>query len=69
MHPPKHLRLGRRGECDAVRGHQVAGRAHAERVRDTQPIRELQLLVIVGIMALQAEQLSEAGELLNRALT
>jgi len=62
-------RLGRRGDHDGSRAHQVAGQAHAERVRDTQPIRELQLLVMAGVVALQAEQLTEAGELLNRALT
>lgn len=62
-------RLGRRGEFDASRAHQVAGQAHAERVRDTQPIRALQLLAMAGVVALQAEQLTEAGELLNRALS
>jgi class 3 adenylate cyclase/tetratricopeptide (TPR) repeat protein len=62
-------RLGRRGDYGASRAHQVAGQAHAERVRDTQPIRALQLLVMAGIVALQAEQLSEAGALLNRAMT
>lgn len=62
-------RLGRRGDYDASRAHQVAGQAHAERVHDSQPIRALQLLVMAGVVALQAEQLSEAGELLNRALT
>jgi|GEM_PF-753352 len=62
-------RLGRRGDHDGSRAHQAAGQVHAERVRDTQPIRELQLLVMAGVVALQAEQLTEAGELLNRALT
>ena len=62
-------RLGRRGDYGASRAHQVAGQAHAERVRDTQPIRALQLLVMAGVVALQAEQLTEAGALLNRALT
>ena len=62
-------RLGRRGEFDASRAHQVAGQAHAERVRDTQPIRELQLLTMAGVVALQAEQLTDAGALLNRALS
>ena len=58
---------GWRGEFDVSRAHQVAGQAHAERVRDTQPIRELQLLTMAGIMALQVGQLIEAGDILNRA--
>ena len=61
-------RLGRRGDSVAARAHQVAGQAHAERVRDSQPIRALQLLAMAGVVALQAEQLAEAGELLNQAL-
>ena len=61
-------RLGRRGDFDASRAHQVAGQAHAERVRDSQPIRALQLLVMAGVVALQAEQLTQAGALLNQAL-
>lgn len=59
---------GARGEHAAATAHQQAGQARAERVRDTQPVRELQLLLMAGLVALQADKLGEAGTLLNRAL-
>ena len=59
---------GQRGDREAARRHLAAGQVHAQRVRDSKPIRELQLLMMAAVVAIREDRAAEAGPLLQEVL-
>jgi class 3 adenylate cyclase/tetratricopeptide (TPR) repeat protein len=59
---------GQRGEHEAAHRHLAAGQIRAAKVRDSHPIREVQLLMMAAVVAIRADHPLEAGALLEQAL-